>query len=72
MTEQDFLQKMQEDILDTDEELTMDTTLNDIEEWDSLSYVSFVALAKMNGVAVERSAIRNAETIGDLFNLLQK
>lgn len=72
MIEREFLKKMQEDILDTEETLTMDTELSDIEEWDSLSYVSFVALGKMNGIAVERSAVRNAETIGDLFNLLQK
>ena len=39
MNEQDFLKKMQEEILDTEEEIKMDTLLKDIEEWDSLAYV---------------------------------
>ena len=45
MSEQDFLMKMQEEILDTEDEITMGTKLSDIEEWDSLAFVSFMAFA---------------------------
>ena len=44
MSEQTFLTKMQEEVLDTEMEISMDTLLGDIEEWDSLSVVSFIAM----------------------------
>lgn len=44
MTENAFIEKMV-DLMDTEDELTMDTNLLDIEEWDSLSFVSFIAFA---------------------------
>lgn len=67
-----FLTKMQEEVLDTEMEITMDTALGDIEEWDSLSVVSFIAMAKAAcNKKVERTAIAGAKTIGDLFALLK-
>ena len=42
MTEKEFLDIMDE-ILDTEESVAMDTVLDDLEEWDSLSYVMFQA-----------------------------
>ena len=72
MTQEVFLEKMQEEILDTEEEITLDTELTNIEEWDSLAIVSFTAMAKMQAnCAVDRTAIREAATIGDLFALLK-
>lgn len=71
MNEQEFLKKMQEDILDTDEEITMDTVLEDIEEWDSLAFVSFIAMAKvMNRNDIDRKAVRGAEKVGELYELI--
>lgn len=72
MDEQTFLTKMQEEVLDTELELNTGTLLGDIEEWDSLSVVSFIAMAKAAcGKKVERAAITNAKTIGELFVLLK-
>ena len=72
MNEQLFLTKMQEEVLDTEMDISMDTPLGDIEEWDSLSVVSFIAMAKATcGKKVERVAIASAKTIGDLFALLK-
>ena len=40
-----FIEKMV-DVLDSEEEITAETILSDLEEWDSLSVVSFMAMAK--------------------------
>ena len=46
--------------------------LGDIEEWDSLSVVSFIAMAKaVCGKMVERQSIVNAKTVSDLFKLVK-
>ena len=67
-----FLNKMKEDILDTEMDVTMETKLADIEEWDSLGVVSFIAMAKaVCGKKVERTAIINAKTLQDLYTLVQ-
>jgi len=72
MTAQEFLTKMKEDVLDTEMDITLDTSLGDIEEWDSLGVVTFIAMAKAAcGKKVERAAIVNAKTLQDLYELLQ-
>ena len=71
MTEQEFLTKMKEDVLDTEMDIALDTPLGDIEEWDSLGVVTFIAMAKAAcGKKVERAAIVNAKTLQDLYALL--
>ena len=71
MTEELFLEKMT-DILDAEEEVSMDMQLDDIEEWDSLSVVSYVAMANTAcGKKVNVKDVREAETIRDLYDLLK-
>lgn len=77
MDVKDFLKAMKEDVLDTEMDITMDTSLGDIEEWDSLSVVSFLALVKKldnktgkNRTDVNVKVVQSARTIQDLFNLL--
>lgn len=71
MTEELFLEKMA-DILDAEDEISMDTQLDDIEEWDSLSVVSYVAMANTAcGKKVNVKDVREAETIRDLYDLLK-
>ncbi|WP_276839992.1 hypothetical protein [Anaerovibrio lipolyticus] len=70
MQEKDFLEKMAE-IMDTEEELSMDTVLKDVEEWDSLSYVAFLAFGAT--IAKEKiwpADVKAAETLRDLYGLL--
>ncbi|SDP35512.1 hypothetical protein [Selenomonas ruminantium] len=70
MQEKDFLEKMAE-IMDTEAELSMDTVLKDVEEWDSLSYVAFLAFGAT--IAKEKiwpADVKAAETLRDLYNLL--
>ncbi len=72
MTEQEFIEKMQEDVLDTDVEISLEMALADVEEWDSLSFVSFIAMAKELGFTnVNREVVNEAKTVKDLFELVK-
>lgn len=71
MDKKEFLNRMT-DILDAEDDVTMDAVLADIEEWDSLSVVSYVAMANTScGKKVNVKDVREAETIQDLYNLLK-
>lgn len=71
MTKETFLEKMA-DILDAEEEISFDTELSGLEEWDSLSIVSYIAMANAScGIKVDVKKVREAVTIGDLYDLLQ-
>ena len=72
MTEQEFIKKMV-DIMDTEDEIAMDTALEEIEEWDSLSHVGFLSLcASVAKTKVNAPEVRAAETIRDLYELLTR
>ena len=68
MSEKDFLAKMEE-IMDLDEDtLTMDSLLDDIDEWDSLSVLSLTVYAKKTlGIDLETSVIISFKTINDIY-----
>lgn len=71
MTEEIFLEKMTE-ILDAEDEVTMATELDSLEEWDSLSVVSYVAMANAAcGRKIEVKKVREAVTLQDLYDMLQ-
>ena len=65
MDEKVFIEKMKK-ILDN-EDVTMDSTLEDIEEWDSLSIVSYAAMANGCGKSVTFPQVRECATIRDLY-----
>jgi len=69
---QEFLEKFIE-IIDAEEaSITGDTLLSDIEEWDSLAYISFIALARTDYSAkVTATAVKEAKTIADLYHLVK-
>ena len=71
LSEQNFLNVMAADIIETNQELTMETALSDIEEWDSLALVSFIAMANTNGKSLNKETIKKATTVRDLYELLQ-
>ena len=71
MTEEEFIEAMV-DLMDTEMEITMDTVLTDVEEWDSLSYVAFQAMASVKlAKKLIPQQVRNAKTIRDLYVLIQ-
>ncbi len=66
MTNEEFLSKMQ-DVLQTEDELSLDTVLDDLAEWDSLSVMATMAfLDKDFGVKTTMKDYKNMETIGDI------
>ena len=70
MTREEFLDKMM-DILDTEDEVNMDSLLADIEEWDSLSLVSFMAMVNVVcGKKLSPQTVRKAKKISDLYALI--
>ena len=70
MNEKDFMLKIK-DILDN-EDVTMESVLAELEEWDSLSIITFAAFANTQlGKRVPPAAIRDCVNIRDLFNMLQ-
>lgn len=66
-----FIEQMV-DMLDTEEEITMDTVLDELDEWDSLSFVSFLAMANAAyGKKLNAIDVKNAETVADLYELVK-
>lgn len=70
MEKEKFIEELT-DLMDTEEELTMATVLADIEEWDSLSRVAYLAFCTRNGAKATPEAINVAETVQDLYDLLE-
>lgn len=66
MNRQEFLTQMQ-DVLQTDEELTFDTVLDDLVEWDSLAVMATMAfLDKEFGVKTTMKDYKEMLTIADI------
>lgn len=65
-----FIERIAE-MLDTDRIIDQNTLLSDIEEWDSLSVISFLAMVdiKYQKVLSEDDVIK-AKSIQDLYNLV--
>ena len=72
MTVEEFQDKMM-DVLNRDEPVDLDANLSDIEEWDSLGYIAYLAMASGYTEKVIRAAdIRSAVTVRDLYELIVK
>ncbi len=70
MKAEEFIDALAE-IMDTESALTLDTKLKDVEEWDSLSVVSFLSFCAMKTRRpVMPDEVKSAETVGDLFKLV--
>ena len=67
MTKEEFLIEMQ-DVLQTDDTLTVDTVLGDLAEWDSLSMMATMAFLDKNfGVKVGLKDFKEMNTMADLM-----
>ena len=71
MTEQEFLTKFKDDILNTEANINLDTRLENVLEWDSLTFVSFMAMAMTTSQKdIDHQAVRQAQTVRELYNFL--
>ena len=70
---QDFIEKFASQLETTDvSELTADTEFKALSEWSSLMALSIIALVDEEyGVAIKGNDIREAETIEDLYNIVE-
>ena len=62
-----------EELMEVDEgTLTPETLLSNIEEWDSVSFLSFMAMMDEKlGKTVTGSEIKTKETVGDLMAMME-
>lgn len=69
MTKDEFLIEMQ-DVLQCEEELSFDATLDSVEEWDSLAAMATMAFLEKNfGVKTSFSDYKDVKTIGDIAKM---
>lgn len=73
MTLDEFVTAFAEEFDETPtEQFKADTVYKKLDEWDSLTALSIVALAKENfGKKITGADLRACNTIEDLFNLIQ-
>jgi acyl carrier protein len=71
MTKRDFLDKIEE-ILEADAgSITGDESLDDLEGWDSLAVISFIAMVDETfGITLQAQKIADANTLQDLMSLI--
>ena len=66
MSKEEFLVQMQ-DVLQTETELTMETVLDELDEWDSLSMMATMAFLDKNfNVKLKIADIKTLVNIGDI------
>ena len=68
ISQEQFIHDLQ-NMLKTDEELTIDMDLLDIEAWDSFSMVAFIAMAEEKyQVELDKFTVAEAVLVEDLFD----
>ncbi len=68
-----FINNMLEAFGDRVEELSLDTRFRELEEWDSLTALSTVAMIYAEyDVQISGAKLLKCETIGDLMKLIQQ
>ncbi|MBD5440377.1 MAG: hypothetical protein HDR33_05085 [Treponema sp.] len=65
MTKEDFIAKFT-DILQTEETVTLDTKLNDLEDWDSLTTMATVSWILESKVQITVKEIAGYKTVGEI------
>ena len=69
MTAEEFIKRLA-DLMDTEQTLELTTKLADVEDWDSLSMVSFYSFCDSKlGRRLTPEQIKGALTVEDLFKL---
>jgi len=70
MTRQEFVDKLV-DILETEEDLTPQTNLNDVEEYDSLTVLSIIAFVDKNfSKTLSADQLASVTTVNSLIDII--
>ena len=69
MTKEDFLTKFT-DILQTEETITLDSVLEDLDDWDSLTTMATVSWLLENKVQITVKEIAGYKTVGEIAEKL--
>ena len=69
----EFIQHFAEQLDETDvNELTAETKFRDLEEWSSIIGLSIILMVDEEyGITIGADDMKQAETIGELFNIVQ-
>lgn len=71
--EQKFLDLLKEILEIEDRELSMTDNFREYPEWDSLAYLSVIAmLDEEYGIQIEGPEFKKLKTVGDLFSVVEK
>ena len=71
MTKKELLQMLEEIIEADPDTLTGEELIEDLENWDSLAVVNFIALVDENfGITLSPEKIMNSKTVNELVSLL--
>ena len=66
-----FLELMQ-DTLDLETELTLDVKFRELDEWDSLAYLSTIAMIDDEyDVVINANEFKSLETLGDIVKAIE-
>lgn len=65
MTKEDFLSKFT-DILQTEEAITLDSVLEDLEDWDSLTTMATVSWMLENNIQITVKEIASYKTVAEI------
>lgn len=69
MNKDDFIDIFKE-LIQTDDDIALDTRLEDVEEWDSMAIMAMMAWYDVEkGVKTDFDALMALETVGDLAKL---
>lgn len=70
MTKQEFAEKLTE-IIDTEEDLSIETDLNEVEEYDSLTILSVIAFVdKQFGKTLTADQLASVTTVNSLIEII--
>ena len=70
MSTEEFLTNIKQ-ILETDEDLTLETKLEDLKDWDSFSLTDFLAFCdEYTKQPIDPEELKDAKTVNDLYKIV--
>ena len=68
MNQESFIEAVATELMEDATAINLETKLEDLDGWDSLSMVGIVAMVdKKYGVVIDGESLRNLKTVGDIY-----